>query len=62
VYLESDPEQTYFCLLRVTDIAASNDKQSTKTVNSRHHIEPVYILATAPEGKSIHAGTVHQPH
>jgi hypothetical protein len=54
LYLESDPEQTYFCTCYgVTDITANNDKQSTKTVRSRHHDDPVYILATAPEGASI---------
>jgi FecR protein len=54
LYVESDPEQTYFCTCYgITDIAANNDKQSTKTVNSRHHDEPVYVLAQADEGKSI---------
>jgi len=54
LYLESDPEQTYFCTCYgITDITAQNDKESTKTVNSRHHDEPVYILAKAAEGKSI---------
>ncbi len=54
VYVESDPEQTYFCTCYgVTDINANNDKQSKKTVQSRHHDDPVYILAKANEGKSI---------
>jgi hypothetical protein len=54
VYTEADPEQTYFCTCYgVTDINATNDKQSRKTVKSRHHDEPVYILAKAKEGKSI---------
>jgi hypothetical protein len=54
VYAEADPEQTYFCTCYgVTDINANNDKQSKKTVKSRHHDEPVYILAKASEGKSI---------
>jgi hypothetical protein len=56
VYLESDPEQTYFCTCYgVTDISAINDKQSKKTVTSKHHNDPVYILAKAQEGKSIRA-------
>lgn len=54
VYVETDPEQTYFCTCYgVTDVRASNDAQSTKTVESRHHDEPLYILARAPEGRSI---------
>jgi hypothetical protein len=54
LYVESDPEQTYFCTCYgTTDVAANNDPQSTKTVKSRHHDEPLYILAKAPQGKSI---------
>jgi len=56
VYLEAQPEQTYFCTCYgTTDIAANNDPQSTKTVVSKHHDEPVYILAKAQAGKSIRA-------
>jgi hypothetical protein len=54
VYVETDPEQTYFCTCYgVTDVRASNDAQSARTVESRHHDEPLYILARAPEGRSI---------
>jgi len=54
VYVESDPEQTYFCTCYgTTDVTANNDPQSTKTVQSRHHDEPLYILAKAAQGKSI---------
>lgn len=54
VYMEADPEQTYFCTCYgITDIAANNDTQSRRTVHSRHHDEPLYILAKAAEGKSI---------
>ena len=54
VYMESDPEQTYFCTCYgVTDVSANNDKQSKKTVTSRHHDDPLYILAKATQGKSI---------
>ena len=54
VYLESDPEQTYFCTCYgTTEISANNDKQSAKTVTSRHHDDPVYVLAKAKEGKGI---------
>ena len=54
VYLEADPEQTYFCTCYgITDIRANNDAQSSKTVESKHHDEPLYILAKAAQGKSI---------
>ena len=45
VYLEADPEKTYFCACYgVADVAAFNDPQSTDTIASRHHDRPVYIL------------------
>jgi hypothetical protein len=54
VYLEADPEQTYFCTCYgITDTRANNDPQSSKTVESKHHDEPLYILAKAATGKSI---------
>jgi hypothetical protein len=54
VYLEADPEQTYFCTCYgTTEISANNDRQSTKTVTSKHHDDPVYVLAKAREGKGI---------
>ena len=54
VYLESDPEQTYFCTCYgITDIAATADKQSTETVSAKHHDKPLYIVAGASAGKNI---------
>jgi len=54
LYVEADPEQTYFCTCYgTTDIRANNDPQSSKTVESKHHDEPLYILAKAPQGQSI---------
>jgi hypothetical protein len=54
VYLEADPEQTYFCTCYgTTEISANNDRQSKKTVTSKHHDDPVYVLAKASEGKGI---------
>jgi hypothetical protein len=54
LYAESDPEQTYVCTCYGTvDIQAIHDVQSTKTVKARHHDEPVYVVAKAPEGRSI---------
>ncbi|HVY04890.1 MAG TPA: FecR domain-containing protein [Burkholderiales bacterium] len=54
VYAETDPEQTYFCTCYgVTDINANSDPNSRKTVTSKHHDEPVYILAKPKDGKAI---------
>lgn len=54
VYVEADPEQTYLCTCYgTTEILANNDPTSRKTVTSLHHDEPVYVLAKAPEGRSI---------
>jgi hypothetical protein len=47
VYLEVDPERTYFCTCYgIADVSAVNDAQSTATIASRHHDRPVYILGT----------------
>ncbi len=54
VYAEADPEQTYFCTCYgITDINANSDPNSRKTVASKHHDEPVYILAAPKGGKTI---------
>ena len=54
VYAETDPEQTYFCTCYgVTDINANSDPDSRKTVTSKHHDEPLYILAKPSGGKTI---------
>lgn len=53
-YAEADPEQTYFCTCYGSvRISATQDPDSTQTVNSNHHDHPVYILANAPRGESI---------
>jgi hypothetical protein len=53
-YMETDPEQTYFCTCYgVTDVTANNDPQSTTTVAAVQHDRPLYILAKAPPGESI---------
>jgi hypothetical protein len=53
-YMETDPEQTYFCTCYgVTDIAAVNDPQSRARVVARQHDRPVYILAKALPGQGI---------
>jgi hypothetical protein len=54
VYLESDPEQTYFCTCYgVADVNATNDPQSKETVAATHHDRPLYILGNEPAGKNI---------
>lgn len=53
-YMESDPQQTYFCTCYgVADIAAINDRESKDTVSATHHDKPLYILADAKPGQSI---------
>jgi hypothetical protein len=54
VYLESDPEQTYFCTCYgVADVSALNDAQSKETVAATHHDRPLYILSNEQPGKNI---------
>lgn len=54
VYLESDPQETYFCTCYgVTDIAATADPASTDTVSAKHHDKPLYIVSGASAGKNI---------
>ena len=56
VYMESDPEQTYFCTCYGTaDIVAASDPTSRETVVSRQHDRPLYILAAEPPGQNIRA-------
>jgi hypothetical protein len=53
-YMESDPEQTYFCTCYGTaDIAAASDPASRETVVSRHHDRPLYILTGEQSGQNI---------
>ncbi len=54
VYMESDPEQTYFCTCYgTTDLASTSDPTSRETVVSRQHDRPVYILAGQQPGQNI---------
>src|SRR6185436_9691256 len=54
VYMEADPEQTYFCTCYgVADVAATNDPQSKETIAAKHHDKPLYILGNEPKGKNI---------
>jgi FecR protein len=54
VYMEADPEQTYFCTCYgVANIASTTDPQSEETVAAQHHDRPLYIVKGAPAGKNI---------
>lgn len=54
VYLESDPEQTYFCTCYgLADVSATNDPSSKDSVESKHHDKPLYILANEQAGKNV---------
>ena len=53
-YLESDPEQTYFCTCYgTTEVVANNDSGNRKTMVSKHHDQPIYIVGGAQTGQSI---------
>jgi len=56
IYMESDPEQTYFCTCYgIADIIAASDPTSRETVESRQHDRPLYILTGEPPGQNIRA-------
>lgn len=53
-YVESDPEQTYFCTCYgAADIQSNTDPQSRESVVALHHDRPLYIVNNAGGGKSI---------
>jgi hypothetical protein len=53
-YVESSPEQTYFCTCYgVTDVTAIADPSSRVTVTSQHHDRPLTILKNAERGQHI---------
>lgn len=57
VYLEAEPDQTYFCTCYgVADVVSNDDPKSRDTVVAKHHDRPVYIMANAPAGKGIRPG------
>jgi hypothetical protein len=54
VYLEADPEQTYFCTCYgVADVSANDDPESKDTVVAQHHDRPLYILSGESKGRNI---------
>ena len=57
VYVESDPEQTYFCTCYgQVRIASTADPNQTLDVLSEHHDQPVYILPSPSNGNFIVPG------
>lgn len=53
-YVESSPEQTYFCTCYgVTEVAATAEPGNIVTVTAQHHDRPLYILKTAERGRHI---------
>jgi hypothetical protein len=54
-YLESFPDETYFCTCYgLSEVTASDDPESRTTVAAKHHDRPLYILAGGESrGKSI---------
>ena len=56
VYMEADPEQTYFCTCYgVADVQANGDPDSQETVAATHHDKPLYIVQGQPAGRNIRA-------
>ena len=57
VYVESDPELTYFCTcFGATEIVAKDDPDSKESVVATHHNKPLYIAAGVKNrGNSIRA-------
>ncbi len=54
VYMESDPEQTYFCTCYgIADIASNKDPESNTTVVATHHDRPLYVMNNAQAGKNV---------
>lgn len=54
VYIEADPEQTYFCTCYgVADVAATKDPESSETITALHHDRPVYITSGGQPGRNI---------
>ena len=57
VYMEAEPDQTYFCTCYgLTEVEASADPQSRETIAATHHDRPVYIVADGSAGNNIRSG------
>lgn len=59
LYVETEPERTYVCTCYgITDLAALSDPSSRETIESEHHDEPRYILASGAPGTRIRSAPV----
>jgi hypothetical protein len=53
-YVESEPEQSYFCTCYgATEVQATDDPQSKEFIAAAHHDRPVYIVKDGGAGKNI---------
>jgi len=53
-YIESEPQQTYFCTCYgVTDVESNTDPQSRESIKARHHDRPVYVVTDGGPGRNI---------
>lgn len=53
-YAEADPELTYFCTCYgKTDVSATNDPESQRSIISKQHDEPLYITSDGAAGNNI---------
>jgi len=53
-YVESDPEQSYFCTCYgATEVQATDDPQSKESIVASHHDRPVYIVKDGGTGRNI---------
>jgi hypothetical protein len=53
-YVESNPEQTYFCTCYgVTDVESNTDPESKTQVQATHHDRPLYVVADGGRGNNI---------
>lgn len=54
VYMEAEPDQTYFCTCYgVAEVASATDPESQEVVAAQHHDRPLYIVKGAPAGRNI---------
>lgn len=53
-YIESEPDQTYFCTCYgLTDVVSNDDPTSKDSVLATHHDKPLYIMGGEQAGKNI---------
>ena len=53
-YVESDPDQSYFCTCYgATEVQANHDPESKESVIASHHDRPLYIVKDGGAGKNI---------